>query len=96
MAKIIDITDKLSFDENPKVVIKGKEFEVNADAETVLKMMGAFSSKSDIAASIDAFNFLFSEEDRKRIMMMKMSAKDLMIVIRESMDLILGTAEKEQ
>lgn len=40
MAKIVDITDKLSFDENPKLVIKGKELEVNADAPTMLKVMG--------------------------------------------------------
>ena len=32
MSKIVDITDKLTFDENPKLVIKGKELEVNADA----------------------------------------------------------------
>ena len=31
MAKIVDITDKLSFDGNPKLVIKGKELEVNAE-----------------------------------------------------------------
>ena len=40
MAKIVDITDKLSFDGNPKLVIKGKELEVNADAPTMLKVMG--------------------------------------------------------
>ena len=40
MAKTIDITDKLAFDENPKLVVKGKELEVNADATTVLKIMG--------------------------------------------------------
>ena len=42
MAKIIDITEKLDFDTNPKIAIKGKEIEVNADAETVLKIMGEF------------------------------------------------------
>ena len=33
MAKTIDITDKLAFDENPKLVVKGKELEVNADGK---------------------------------------------------------------
>ncbi len=32
MSKVVDITDKLEFEENPKLVVKGKELEVNADA----------------------------------------------------------------
>ena len=47
MAKVIDITEKLDFDTNPKIAIKGKEIEVNADAETVLKIMGEFGDKDD-------------------------------------------------
>ena len=39
MARKIDITDKLTFDGNPVLVIKGKELEVNADAPTMLKVM---------------------------------------------------------
>ena len=40
MARKVDITDKLTFDGNPFLVIKGKELEVNADAPTMLKVMG--------------------------------------------------------
>lgn len=32
MARKVDITDKLIFDGNPFIVIKGKELEINADA----------------------------------------------------------------
>ena len=39
MGKVVDITDKLSFDGNPTLVVKGKKLEVNADAPTVLKVM---------------------------------------------------------
>lgn len=39
MARTIDITDKLTFDENPKLVIRGEELEINADAATVLKIL---------------------------------------------------------
>ena len=44
MAKRVDITEKLSFDENPCLVIKGKELEVNTDAPTMLKVMGIMSN----------------------------------------------------
>ena len=40
MAKCIDITDKLSFDKNPVLIIKGRKFVVNADAGTMLEIMG--------------------------------------------------------
>ena len=39
MGKVIDITEKLSFEDNPKLKVKGKVFEVNADASTMLKVM---------------------------------------------------------
>ena len=37
MAKVLDITEKLSFEGNPRLKIKGRELEVNADAPTMLK-----------------------------------------------------------
>ena len=38
MARKVDITEKLSFEGNPSLVIKGKVLEVNADAPTMLKI----------------------------------------------------------
>ena len=46
MAKCIDITDKLSFDKNPALIIKGRKFVVNADAGTMLEIMGLFKEGS--------------------------------------------------
>ena len=43
MARKVDITDKLSFEGNPSLVIKGEVLEVNADAPTMLKVMGLMS-----------------------------------------------------
>ena len=45
MAKVVDITDKLSFEENPKLKIKGMVVTVNADAETMLRIMGALGTR---------------------------------------------------
>ena len=39
MSKVIDITEKLNFEENPKLKIKDAEIEVNTDATTVLTLM---------------------------------------------------------
>lgn len=90
MAKVVDITEKLSFDDNPKLIIKGEEFEVNSDATTVLQMMGDFSNKSEIDASLSAYDRMFGEKDRKRIEKMKLPFKDLMKIIEEGMNLVMG------
>lgn len=90
MAKVVDITEKLSFDDNPKLIIKGEEFEVNSDATTVLQMMGDFSNKSEIDASLSAYERMFSEKDRKRIDEMKLQFKDLIKIIEEGMNIVMG------
>lgn len=90
MARKIDITEKLSFDENPYIVIKGEEYEVNSDAKTMLEIMGDFSSKSELDAALSAYEKIFSEKDRKKIDKMKLPFKDLMVIIQESMALAQG------
>lgn len=91
MAKIIDITDKLSFEENPQIVVKDKTFTVNADAETMLKIMGVFSEEGgEMEATLKAYNLLFSEKDRKTIAKMKLPFKDLLAIIGAAMELVQG------
>ena len=47
MSRKVDITEKLSFEVNPYLVIKGHELEVNADAASVLRVMGIISANDD-------------------------------------------------
>lgn len=93
MSKVVDITDKISFDENPKIMVKGEMLEVNADAETMLKIMGAFQNKGSIEASLEAYELLFSEKDRKKISKMKPQFKDFMKIIEIAMNLAKGEEE---
>lgn len=90
MAKVVDITDRLSFDENPKLKIKDVEVTVNADAETMLRIMGAFGNESEMQASLKAYDLMFSEKDRKKINGLKLPAKSLMTLIQEAMNLVMG------
>ena len=93
MAKVVDITDKLSFEENPKLKIKGMVVTVNADAETMLRIMGSFGNKTELQASLEAYELMFSEKDRKRIASLKLPAKSLMTIIQETMALVMGESE---
>lgn len=96
MAKKVDITEKLSFEENPRIIIRGQKFEVNADAETMLLIMGDFSNKTEIEATLSAYERMFNEKDRKTIGKMKIPFKDLMVIIKEAMDLVQGNDEGEE
>lgn len=88
--KIIDITEKLSFEENPILVIKGKELEVNTDAETVLKLMGIIGDQEDASQKevLDMYELIFPEDSRKAISELSLSFNDLKLVIKEAMSLI--------
>ena len=91
MGKAVDITEKLTFDENPKLLIKGKELEVKADAPTVLKAMSLMDSDSqNVNEGIKAYALIFSEESRRELDNMKLSFRDLMVVIQEAIKLIIG------
>ncbi len=91
MGKVVDITEKLTFDENPKLLIKGKELEVKADAPTVLKAMSLMDSDSqNVKEVIKAYELIFPEESRREIDNMNLSFGDLIIVIQEAIKLIIG------
>lgn len=95
MAKIIDITDKLSFDENPKLVVKGKELEVNADTSTVLKIMGLLGDGENVQPSdvVKMYELIFNETDRKKIDKMKLQFADFQTLVFSAIGLITGEEE---
>lgn len=95
MAKVIDITEKLNFDENPRLSIKGTEIEVRTDAATVLKIMGAMTQENDIQAVSKCGELLFSEEDMSKIEMLHLSISDFMVLIQTAIDIALNTGEDE-
>lgn len=92
MSKVVDITEKLSFDTNPKLVVKGKDLEVNADAVTILKIMGIVgegngTSMKDVAAM---YELLFAEKARKEIEKFKLSIDDFRTVVSAAISLVIG------
>lgn len=103
MRKKIDITDKLELDGNPCLVIQGEELEVNADAATMLKVMGMFANNQDdndqddvakkTQATLNMYDLLFPEKSKKLIEKKKLSFTDLNRVIEAAVDLIAGSNE---
>ena len=91
MSKIIDITNKLNFDEKPKLVIKGTEIEVNNDAISFIKAIALFDSESGISSTdiLSALELLFDEENREKIAKLHLSFADLSTVIKTATELIV-------
>ena len=91
MGKVVDITEKLSFDGNPYLMIKDKKLEVNADAPTMLKVMGVLSvgepGPKEIMEMID---LMIPEESQKILEELHLSFNDLVIVVQEAVSLITG------
>lgn len=87
MGKVIDITDKLNFEGNPIIRVKGQDLEVQAGAENMLRILGLFGSgKTEMQAAAEAIEMLFNKEDRKKIEKLKLSIKDYMTVIKEAIN----------
>lgn len=97
MAKVIDITEKLSFSGNPKIIIKGEELEVNADAATVLQVMGVINDGTGTTPKdiVKMYNLIFPEKERKIIEDMKLGFSDFNKVVEQAINLIADGGEDE-
>ena len=100
MAKVVNITDKLEFEANPILEIGTIEVEVNADAETMLRLMGIFAENGELEAVGKAMELIFKPEDVKAICNLKrngkkLSAKSLVTIVQEATNLVMGESEGE-
>ena len=91
--KVIDITEKLDFEANPIIKIKSVEIEINTDATTMLKIMGLFSNKTEVEASLEAADLLFGKEGMKKMQKLNLQIKDFMKVVESAMDIAMGYEE---
>ncbi len=92
MGRVIDITDKLTFEEEPKLIVKDAEITVNADAATVLKIMGAYKAENtrDIDWILSTYDLLFSDEERAKVDGLKLSFKDFTTLVTSAISLVTG------
>ena len=92
MAKIINITDKLSFDKNPVIVIRDTEIPVNDDAVTMLKIMDMLGDDESANASniVKMAELIFTKEGKKKLDALKLNLADYSVVIEAAINLITG------
>lgn len=92
MAKIIDITEKLSL-EKPQIKIGSEILTVNDEAMTMLEIMPLLDGKMD-GESIDKIcRSIFSEEDFEKIKALRLNLKDFKTLFEITMSLVTGDNE---
>ena len=91
MAKVIDITEKLNFEESPKLKIKNIEVDLNDDAATMLKVMQKINGDIAPADIVEVYNMLIPETDRKKIDKLKLNFADFKTVVKSAISAVTGS-----
>lgn len=92
---LYSLTDKLKFNENPQIEIKGKKITVKSDAETVLSLLSLIEEKGETQATLQVVDLLFSPADRKTIHSLKLGFEDYVKLIEVATSLALGNDPDE-
>lgn len=87
----VDITEKLNFEDDPKLIIRGEEYQVNSDALTMLKVMQCMNDDNPkIDEIMSAYEAMFPERERKRLEKLKLKFTDFTMVIQQAVALVTG------
>ena len=87
---VYDLTDKLRFDEDPVLVIRGTRLTVRSDAEIVLRLMDALREQGEAGGAREAAELLLSPADRKKLSARGLKMDDYLAVLRAAVQLALG------
>ena len=91
-----DLTEKLKFDEDPKLVIKDVELTINSDAAAVLRLLSVFQAAGEAEGAVKAEELLLSEKDRKKLAGLHLKMDDYLEVMKAAVQLAMGTDPGEE
>ena len=96
MSKLIDITDKLNFEEKPSVRVKNVDLAINNDAVSMLKVAALFEDGNGKSKDvIEMYHLLFDESEREKIEKLKLNMHDFNALLSESAKIATGDLTDE-
>lgn len=96
MSKLIDITDKLNFEEKPSVRVKNVDLAINNDAVSMLKVAALFEDGNGKSKDvIEMYHLLFDESEREKIEKLQLNIHDFSTLISESAKIATGDLTDE-
>ncbi|RHA20598.1 hypothetical protein DW944_00050 [Eubacterium ventriosum] len=96
MSKIIDITNKLAFEDNPRLKIKDTELEIDATAENMLKVMGLVSDRPTAKDVEELCKIIFTDDSKEKLSKMKLSFSDYQKVVMAAVELASGNDDADK
>ena len=85
-----DLTDKLSFREDPKLIVRDAKLTVKSDAEVVLRLMDLITEKGEAGGAREAMSLLLSAGDQKKLAALHLKMDDYLAVMKAAVQLALG------
>ena len=87
MSKIIDITDKLHFEEKPQIKIKDTVITINDSAMSLLEAIPLLQNSADIPENLNKIcDLLFNETEREKIKALDLNFKDFMVFLQKTIE----------
>lgn len=99
MARIVDITDKLNFEEKPGIKIKDTVITINNDAPSMLKVLAILEDdggKMKPSAIQKLADLLFDEEEYAKLVALRLSIEDYTMVVFQTAAVASGWNGKDE
>ena len=93
MAKIVDITEKLSL-EKPQIKIGKEMLNVNDEAVRMLEVVPLLNGEMNAETIERICGTIFSEEDYAKIKQMKLNIKNFRILFETAMSLVMDSDDE--
>lgn len=93
MSKIVDITEKLNFEQKPVIKVKGESITVNNEAMAIIKIMPLLGSNPGPSEVYEICSTLFDKDDFEKISTLHLSFSDFKTLIKEAITMVIGEAQ---
>lgn len=91
MSKIIDITNKLNFEEKPCIQIKGTVLAVNNDAPSMMKVMAILEDGTGKASDVrQLVDLLFDAPEQEKLNALRLTFPDYSKAIMRAAEIAAG------
>lgn len=95
MAKIIDITETLHFEEKPIIKVKDEMLTVNNEAVVILEILPMLDDNAPASDLLKACKMLFGDEGYEKIKALRLDIDDFKAFLESAIKLVTGDTEGE-
>lgn len=90
MAKVIDLTERLNFNQRPVIRVRDMDLEINDSAETVLRIMGLQqqANAGEAEAIQEMLTLLLGEQGKEALFATGLSFRGLVAFVQAAIKLV--------